>query len=83
MSKISLVLLLCAPAMAAVTGTVVNRTTAQPQAGATVGLYSFGQDGLDLVDQAKSDDRGRFTINREIQQGPHMIRSTLDAVTTT
>jgi len=28
--------------MAAVTGTVVNRTTGQPQAGATVGLYSFG-----------------------------------------
>jgi hypothetical protein len=81
MSKISLVLLLCAPAMAAVTGTVVNRTTGQPQAGATVGLYNFGQDGLDLVEQAKSDAQGRFTINREIQQGPHMIRSTLDAVT--
>jgi hypothetical protein len=81
MSKISLVLLLCAPAMAAVTGTVVNRTTGQPQAGATVGLYNFGQDGLDLLDQAKSDAQGRFTVNREIQQGPHMIRSTLDAVT--
>jgi hypothetical protein len=66
--------------MAAVTGTVVNRTTGQPQAGATVGLYNFGQNGLDLVEQAKSDAQGRFTINREIQ-GPHMIRSALDAVT--
>jgi hypothetical protein len=60
-----------APRLAAVTGTVVNRTTGQPQAGATVGLYKLGQNGLDLVDQAKSDAQGKFTINREIQQGPH------------
>jgi hypothetical protein len=66
--------------MAAVTGTVVNGTTGQPQAGATVGLYSLGQDGLDLVEQSKSDAQGRFTINQEVQ-GPHMIRATLDAVT--
>ena len=80
MRRIGFVLLLCAPAMAAVTGTVVNGTTGQPQAGATVGLYSLGQDGLDLVEQSKSDDLGRFTINQEVQ-GPHMIRATLDAVT--
>jgi len=80
MRWIGFVLLLCAPAMAAVTGTVVNGTTGQPQAGATVGLYSLGQDGLDLVEQSKSDDLGRFTINQEVQ-GPHMIRATLDAVT--
>jgi hypothetical protein len=79
MRRIGFVLLLCAPAWGAVTGTVVNRTTGQPQAGATVGLYNFGQNGLDLVDQAKSDVQGRFTINQAIQ-GPHMIRSTLDAV---
>ena len=66
MRKIGFVLLLCAPAWAAVTGTVVNRTTGQPQAGATVGLYNFGQDGLDLVERAKSDAQGKFTINREI-----------------
>jgi hypothetical protein len=66
--------------MAAVTGTVVNGTTGQPQTGATVGLYSLGQDGLDLVEQSKSDAQGRFTINQEVQ-GPHMIRATLDAVT--
>jgi hypothetical protein len=80
MRGIGFVLLLSASAMAAVTGTVVNRTTGRPQAGATVGLYSFGQDGMDLVDQAESDGQGRFTMNREIQ-GPHMIRATLDAVT--
>ena len=80
MRTIGFVLLFCAPALAAVTGTVVNRTTGQPQAGATVGLYILGQNGLDQVDQAKSDGQGRFTINREIQ-GPHMIRATVDAVT--
>jgi hypothetical protein len=77
---IGLVLLLSAPAIAAVTGTIINRTTGQPQAGTTVGLYSLGQDGLDLVDQAKADAQGRFTINQEIQ-GPHMIRATVDGVT--
>jgi len=80
MRGIGLVLLISAPVMAAVTGTVVNRTTGQPQAGATVGLYSFGQDGMDLVDHTKSDAQGKFTINREIQ-GQHMIRATVDAVT--
>ena len=80
MRRIGLVLLLSVPAWAAVTGTVINGTTGQPQAGAAVGLYSLGQNGLDLVEQAKSDAQGRFTINREVQ-GPHMIRATLDAVT--
>jgi hypothetical protein len=80
MREIGFVLLISASVMAAVSGTIINRTTGQPQAGATVGLYSLGQDGLDLVDQSKSDAQGRFTISQEIQ-GPHMIRSTVDAVT--
>jgi len=81
MRPIGLVLLLSAPVWAAVTGTVVNRTTGQPQAGAAVGLYSMGKDGLDLVEEAKSDAQGKFTINQQVQPGPHMIRGTLDAVT--
>ncbi|HMD76755.1 MAG TPA: carboxypeptidase-like regulatory domain-containing protein [Terracidiphilus sp.] len=81
MRRIGFVLLLSSPIWAAVTGTVINRTTGQPQAGATVGLFSMGQNGLDLVEQAKSDVQGRFTINQEVQPGPHMIRATLDAVT--
>jgi hypothetical protein len=81
MKRIGFVLLLCAPAWAAVTGTVINRTTGQPQAGAAVGLYAMGQDGLDLVEEAKSDPQGKFTINQQVQPGPHMVRATLDAVT--
>ena len=34
-------------AFAAVDGVVINKTTGQPQAGATVTLYKLGQAGLD------------------------------------
>src|SRR5262245_38938846 len=54
-----LVLLLSVPAVAAITGTVINRTTGQPQPGATVGLNKLGQNGIELIDQAKSDANGR------------------------
>src|SRR5258708_33193223 len=78
----TLVLLLAAlPIHAAVTGTVTNRTTGKPQPGATVGLYKLGtQTGLELIDQAKSDAQGNFTINQTVQ-GPHLIRTAFDGVT--
>jgi hypothetical protein len=81
-----LVLLLAAlpialPIHAAVTGTVTNRTTGKPQSGATVGLYKLGtQTGLELIDQAKSDAAGNFSINQTVQ-GPHLIRTAWDGVT--
>src|SRR5436189_5962207 len=76
------VLLLCATSIAgaAVTGNVVNRTTGKPQAGATVGLNKLGQNGIELIDQAKTDAQGNFTINQEIR-GPHLIRTAFDGVT--
>jgi hypothetical protein len=52
-------------ASAAVTGTVINRTTGAPQAGATVALYKFGQGGMEPVDQAKTGAQGQFTINQD------------------
>src|SRR5882724_11401956 len=67
-------------ANAAVTGTVINRSTGQPQAGATVGLNRLGQNGIELIDQAKSDAQGNFTINQEIR-GPHLLRTAFDGVT--
>ncbi|MBZ5618334.1 MAG: carboxypeptidase-like regulatory domain-containing protein [Acidobacteriia bacterium] len=75
-----LAFLLAAPLSAAVTGTVINRTTGQPQPGATVGLNRLGQNGIELIDQAKSDAQGKFTINQEIQ-GPHLLRTAFDGVT--
>ena len=66
---------------AAVTGTVINATTGKPQAGATVALNKLGQqNGIELIDQAKSDAQGRFTINQTVQ-GPHLIRTAFDGVT--
>jgi hypothetical protein len=76
-----LLFLACAPVFAAVTGTVTNQSTGKPQAGATVALYKLGtQVGLELIDQAKSDASGSFTIN-QTPQGPHLIRTAFDGVT--
>src|SRR5260370_15349643 len=75
-------LLLCStPAYAASTGTVMNQPTGKPQANATVALYKLGtQNGLELIDQDKSDAGGQFTINQEVR-GPHLIRTAFDGVT--
>ena len=76
-----MVLLLAAQAYAAVTGTVTNQSTGKPQAGATVALYRLAtRTGLELIDQAKSDAQGNFTIN-QTPQGPHLIRTAFDGVT--
>jgi hypothetical protein len=72
-------LLLATSAFSAVTGTVINRTTGQPQAGATVALNKLGGGGIELIDQAKSDAQGHFTINQEVQ-GPHVIRTVYQGV---
>ena len=78
------VLFLCAAAAvhAAVSGTVINRTTDKPQAGATVGLNKLGQNGIELINQAKSDAQGHFSIDQDIQGPiPHLIRTAYDGVT--
>ena len=74
-------LMACAPVFGAVTGTVTNQTTGKPQGGATVALYQLATaTGLSLIDQAKSDAQGNFTIN-QTPQGPHLIRTAFDGVT--
>jgi hypothetical protein len=76
-------LTLAAAANAAVTGTVVNKTTGKPQAGATVVFNKLDpQLGITFVDQAKSGADGSFTINQEMTQGiPYLIRTAYDGVT--
>ena len=79
--KLLSLLLLALAAHAAITGTVTNQSTGKPQAGATVALYKLGTaTGLELIDQAKSDAQGAFTIN-QTPQGPHLIRTAFDGVT--
>ena len=80
MRRLLAIMILAAPAFAAVTGTVINRTTGQPQAGATVALNKLGQNGIEMVDQAKSDAQGKFSINQEVR-GPHLLRTAFDGVT--
>jgi hypothetical protein len=66
--------------MAAVTGTVVNRTTGQPQAGATVGFYKL-VNAFQLAEEVKTDARGNFTIDDSPDGAkPNMIRTTYDGV---
>jgi len=76
-----LAILLCAiPAFAVIDGTVTNRTSGKPQAGATVALYKLGGAGMEAVDQAKTDAQGNFSIRQEIQ-GPHLLQSVYEGVT--
>ena len=66
--------------MAAVTGTVINRTTGQPQAGATVGFYKL-VNAFQLAEEVKTDAQGNFSID-DAPDGakPNMIRTTYDGV---
>ena len=75
--------LLSAPLFAQITGTVTNQTTGKPQSGATVALYKVAtRTGPELVDQAKSDAEGKFSINQTAQgPGPALIRTAFDGVT--
>jgi len=68
------------PLLAAVDGTVVNKTTGQPQAGATVTLYKLGQAGMESVVSVKSGAQGKFHID-QTPQGPHLIQTAFDGVT--
>jgi hypothetical protein len=73
-------LLAALPVLAAVDGVVVNETTSQPQAGATVTLYKLDQNGLNAVESVKSGPGGVFAIDRAVQ-GPHLVQAAWDGVT--
>jgi len=68
------------PAFSAVDGTVINKTTGKPQAGATVTLYKLGQAGMESLESVKSDAQGKFLINQPVS-GPHLIQTAYDGVT--
>jgi len=82
--RLAIFALLSTSAFAAVSGTVFNKTTGKPQAGATVALNKLGQQlGIEMIDQAKSGPDGSFTINQDISGGgvPYLIRAAYDGVT--
>lgn len=79
--KALILFVLALPAFGAVTGTVINRSTGKPQAGATVGFNKLGGNGIELIDQAKSDANGNFTINQTPEgQTPFLLRTVYDGV---
>jgi hypothetical protein len=78
-----LICVLCSsvfPLLAAVDGTVINRTTGQPQSGATVTLYKLGQSGMESLESVKSGAQGKFHIAQS-PQGPNLIQTAFDGVT--
>jgi hypothetical protein len=83
MNKVGLLTLsLALPALAAVDGTVINKTTGKPQPGATVTLYKLGaQTGLESIESVKSGAQGQFVINQPTEGGPHLLQSAYDGVT--
>jgi hypothetical protein len=79
--KAAWLVLIALPAFGAVTGTVINQSTGKPQAGATVGFNKLGGNGIELIDQAKSDANGNFTINQTPGGGmPYLLRTVYDGV---
>ena len=82
MRSLALLLLTASAGMAAITGTVINRSTGKPQAGATVVLNLLAQQGITMIDQAKSDAQGHFSIAQDPPPGgPSLLRTAFDGVT--
>jgi hypothetical protein len=73
-------LVCCAPAFAAITGTVLNGTTGQPQAGITVTVLRMTPQGPQPGGSVKADAQGKFSIDGGVE-GPTLVRATLDGVT--
>lgn len=69
------------PLMAAVDGTVLNRTTGKPQPNATVTLYKLGQAGMESVESVKTDGSGKFVLQATPSAGPHLVQAAFDGVT--
>jgi hypothetical protein len=80
MKALTTFLLLALAGMAAVTGTVVNRTTGQPLAGAAVELNRLSENGVEPIGEARSDAQGRFSFSQDAQ-GPQLLRVPFDGVT--
>jgi len=71
--------LLCFPALAAVDGTVINRTTNQPAAGTILQLVQPGQGGMQTLASTKTDAAGKFSFDKD-PQGPMLIQAIFSGV---
>jgi 5-hydroxyisourate hydrolase-like protein (transthyretin family) len=75
-------MLVCAPAVLAadLTGTVTNRTTGRPAAGADVILLKLAE-GMDEAGRTKTDAQGRYRIALDNEATPHLVRVVFQDVT--
>ncbi|MBI5083553.1 MAG: carboxypeptidase regulatory-like domain-containing protein [Acidobacteria bacterium] len=74
------VLFLCAlPLMAAINGTVVNKTSGKPQAGVTVNLTKI-QSGMDSAGKTVTDAAGKFQFESD-DSAPHLVQAHWQGVT--
>ncbi|MGH9632826.1 MAG: carboxypeptidase-like regulatory domain-containing protein [Bryobacteraceae bacterium] len=74
-------LVLAVPLLAAVDGTVVNRTSSKPQPGVAVTLIRLGQ-GMQPAGSATTDAQGRFRMDQEVQPGtPYLLQAEYEGVT--
>jgi len=78
----ALLLLLLAPLAfsADLSGTVTNKTTGKPAAGADVILLKLAE-GMDEAGRTKTDAQGRFKIALDNDAAPHLIRVVFQDVT--
>ena len=61
MTRCAAIFFLCAGVtFAAMDGTVVNKTTGEPQAGVTINLVKPGAQGMQAIGSAVSDAAGTF-----------------------
>jgi hypothetical protein len=65
--------------LAAVDGTVINRTTGQPAAGTILQLVQPGQGGMQTLASAKTDAEGKFRFDKD-PQGPTLIQAIFSGV---
>ncbi|HLK17900.1 MAG TPA: hypothetical protein VKT81_03055 [Bryobacteraceae bacterium] len=68
------------PLMAAVDGTVLNRTTGQAQANVILQLLQPGQGGMQTLGTAKTDATGKFHFDNTTQ-GPTLVQAIYSGVT--
>jgi hypothetical protein len=73
-------LLACLPALGAIEGTVVNKTTGHPQPGVAVVLTSLGASGMQMAGKTVSGPGGRFRIEGDAASA-HLVQASWQGVT--
>lgn len=81
MRTVALALLFAASLRAAIDGTVVNRTTGQPQPGVAITLVKPGQGGMRTLGTTVSDASGHFVFEKdEPGGGPQLLQANYKGV---